>query len=290
MANIDSFKISFMTNKTIIVTGATDGIGLEAATKIAALGNRVGLVGRNPDKGAKAIELITSLTGNDKLDFFQADLSLVSEVNQLSEDIKNKYSELNVLLNNAGGANKNKVITSEGLEKTFATNQMNYFVLTTNLMDMLSSSDHSRVVNVASNAHIGASIDFDNINAEKGYSFWKAYCISKLMNIMFTYKLAEMQDKVTVNVLHPGFVDTNIGGNEGSIVKRIVKFGSKLFARSVENGADSSIYLSTSDEVSNVSGKYFFKCKPIKSSKASYDKDQWDQVWNLCQSYKEKLL
>ena len=290
MANIDSFKISFMMNKTIIVTGATDGIGLEAATKIAALGNRVGLVGRNPDKGAKAIELITSLTGNDKLDFFQADLSLVSEVNQLSEDIKNKYSELNVLLNNAGGANKNKVITSEGLEKTFATNQMNYFVLTTNLMDMLSSSDHSRVVNVASNAHIGASIDFDNINAEKGYSFWKAYCISKLMNIMFTYKLAEMQDKVTVNVLHPGFVDTNIGGNEGSIVKRIVKFGSKLFARSVENGADSSIYLSTSDEVSNVSGKYFFKCKPIKSSKASYDKDQWDQVWNLCQSYKEKLL
>jgi len=279
-----------MTNKTIIVTGATDGIGLEAATKIAALGNRVGLVGRNPDKGAKAIELITSVTGNDKLDFFQADLSLVSEVNQLSEDIKNKYSELNVLLNNAGGANKNKVITSEGLEKTFATNQMNYFVLTTNLMDMLSSSDHSRVVNVASNAHIGASIDFDNINAEKGYSFWKAYCISKLMNIMFTYKLAEMQDKVAVNVLHPGFVDTNIGGNEGSIVKRIVKFGSKLFARSVENGADSSIYLSTSDEVSNVSGKYFFKCKPIKSSKASYDKDQWDQVWNLCQSYKEKLL
>ena len=279
-----------MTNKTIIVTGATDGIGLEAATKIAALGNRVGLVGRNPDKGVKAIEFIANLTGNDKLDFFQADLSLVSEVNQLSKDIKNKYSELNVLLNNAGGANKSKIITSEGLERTFATNQMNYFVLTTNLMDMLSASENSRVVNVASNAHIGASIDFENINAEKGYSFWKAYCISKLMNIMFTYKLAEMQDKVTVNVLHPGFVDTNIGGNEGSIVKRIVKFGSKLFARSVEDGADSSIYLSTSDEVSNVSGKYFFKCQPIKSSKASYDKDQWDQVWNLCQSYKEKLL
>tara|TARA_X000000368_G_scaffold67226_1_gene48412 strand:- start:5531 stop:6370 length:840 start_codon:yes stop_codon:yes gene_type:complete len=278
-----------MTNKTIIVTGATDGIGLEAATKIAALGNRVGLVGRNPDKGVKAIEFIANLTGNDKLDFFQADLSLVSEVNQLSKDIKNKYSELNVLLNNAGGANKSKIITSEGLERTFATNQMNYFVLTTNLMDMLSASENSRVVNVASNAHIGASIDFENINAEKGYSFWKAYCISKLMNIMFTYKLAEMQDKVTVNVLHPGFVDTNIGGNEGSVIKRIVKFGSKLFARSVENGADSSIYLSTSDEVRNVSGKYFFKCRPIKSSKTSYDKDQWEQVWNLCQSYKEKL-
>ena len=278
-----------MTNKTIIVTGATDGIGLEAATKIASLGNRVGLIGRNPEKGAKAIERITKLTGNNKLDFFQADLSSISEINKLSEEIKNKYSELNVLLNNAGGASKDKIITSEGLEKTFATNQMNYFTLTTNLMDMLSASEGSRVVNVASNAHIGADIDFDNINGEKGYSFWKAYCVSKLMNIMFTYRLAEIQDKVTVNALHPGFVDTNIGGNEGSVIKKIVKFGSKLFARTVENGADSSIYLSTSDEVSNVSGKYFFKCRQIKSSKVSYDKKQWDQVWNLCQSYKEKL-
>ena len=278
-----------MINKTIIVTGATDGIGLEAATKIAALGNRVGLVGRNPEKGAKAIERITSLTRNDKLDFFQADLSLVSEIHKLSQEIKNKYSKLNVLLNNAGGASKNKVITSEGLEKTFATNQMNYFTLTTNLMDMLSASEGSRVVNVASNAHIGTTIDFDNINAEKDYSAWKAYCVSKLMNIMFTYRLAEMQDKVTVNTLHPGFVDTNIGGNEGSVIKSIVKFGSKLFARTVENGADSSIYLSTSDEVNDVSGKYFFKCRQIKSSKASYDKEQWNQVWNLCESYKEKL-
>lgn len=278
-----------MINKTIIVTGATDGIGLEAATKIAALGSRVGLVGRNPEKGAKAIERITSLTRNDKLDFFQADLSLVSEIHKLSQEIKNKYSKLNVLLNNAGGASKNKVITSEGLEKTFATNQMNYFTLTTNLMDMLSASEGSRVVNVASNAHIGTTIDFDNINAEKDYSAWKAYCVSKLMNIMFTYRLAEMQDKVTVNTLHPGFVDTNIGGNEGSVIKSIVKFGSKLFARTVENGADSSIYLSTSDEVSDISGKYFFKCRQIKSSKASYDKEQWNQVWNLCESYKEKL-
>ena len=278
-----------MDNKTIIVTGATDGIGLEAATKIAALGNRVGLVGRNPEKGAKAIERITSLTGNDKLDFFQADLSSVSEINKLSKEIKNKYSKLNVLLNNAGGASKNKIITSEGLEKTFATNQMNYFTLTTNLMDMLSASEGSRVVNVASNAHIGADIDFHNINGEKGYSFWKAYCVSKLMNIMFTYRLAEIQDKVTVNALHPGFVDTNIGGNEGSVIKKIVKFGSKLFARTVENGADSSIYLSTSDEVSNVSGKYFFKCREIKSSKVSYNKEQWNQVWKLCESYKEKL-
>ena len=278
-----------MNSKIIVITGATDGIGLAAAKAIAGQGYRIGLVGRNLEKGKKAMEEIVSETGNDKLDFFQADLSLVKEVSSLSNHIRNKYSHLNVLLNNAGGASKDKIITSEGLERTFATNQMNYFVLTTNLMDMLSASEGSRVVNVASNAHIGATIDFDNINSEKRHSWWSTYCVSKLMNIMFTYRLAQIQNKVTVNCLHPGFVNTNIGGNEGTVIKRIVKFGSNLFARTVEDGADSSIYLSTSNDIHNVSGKYFFKCKEIKSSKASYNKDQWDQLWNVCESYKEQL-
>ena len=278
-----------MNSKIIVITGATDGIGLAAAKAIAGQGYRIGLVGRNPEKGKKAMEAIVSETGNDKLDFFQADLSLVKEVSFLSNHIRNKYSHLNVLLNNAGGASKDKIITSEGLERTFATNQMNYFVLTTNLMDMLSASEGSRVVNVASNAHIGATIDFDNINSEKKHSWWSTYCVSKLMNIMFTYRLAQIQNKVTANCLHPGFVNTNIGGNEGTVIKRIVKFGSNLFARTVEDGADSSIYLSTSNDIQNVSGKYFFKCKEIKSSKVSYNKDQWDQLWNVCESYKEQL-
>ena len=278
-----------MSDKIIVITGATDGIGLAAAKTIAGQGYRVGLVGRNPDKGKQAMEAIVSETGNDKLDFFQTDLSLVKEVASLSNQIKNKYSHLNVLLNNAGGASKDKIITREGLERTFATNQMNYFVLTTNLMDMLSASEGSRVVNVASNAHIGATIDFDNINSEKRHSWWSTYCVSKLMNIMFTYRLAQIQNKVTANCLHPGFVNTNIGGNEGNTIKRIVKFGSNLFARTVEDGADSSIYLSTSDDIQNISGKYFFKCKEIKSSKESYKQAQWDQLWNVCKSYKEQL-
>ena len=279
-----------MQQKNIIITGATDGIGLAAAKSIAAKGYHVGLVGRNPDKGKKAIDEIISHSGNKNLDFFECDLSLVVNVKDLADRIKQKYSKIDVLLNNAGGANKTKQITSEGLEKTFATNQMNYFVLSTELLNILSESNDGRIVNVASNAHIGAEVDYENVNSEKSFSAWTSYCVSKLMNIMFTYQLASMQDKVSVNVLHPGFVDTNIAGNEGNLIKYIVKFGAKMFARTVDNGADSSIYLSTSDEVKGVSGKYFFKCREIRSSRASYVKKDWQKVWDLCSEYKNKLI
>ena len=279
-----------MQQKNIIITGATDGIGLAAAKSIASKGYHVGLVGRNPDKGKKAIDEIFLHSRNNNLDFFECDLSLVANVKDLADRIKQKYSKIDVLLNNAGGANKTKQITSEGLEKTFATNQMNYFVLSTELLNILSESNDGRIVNVASNAHIGAEVDYENVNSEKSFSAWTSYCVSKLMNIMSTYQLASMQDKVSVNVLHPGFVDTNIAGNEGNLIKYIVKFGAKMFARTVDNGADSSIYLSTSDEVKGISGKYFFKCREIRSSRASYVKEDWQKVWNLCSEYKNKLI
>jgi NAD(P)-dependent dehydrogenase (short-subunit alcohol dehydrogenase family) len=279
-----------MQQKNIIITGATDGIGLAAAKSIASKGYHVGLVGRNPDKGKKAINEIIAHSGNENLDFFECDLSLVANVKDLACRIKQKKSKIDVLLNNAGGANKAKNITSEGLEKTFATNQMNYFVLSTELLDIISESNDGRIVNVASNAHIGAEVDYANINSEKSFSAWTSYCVSKLMNIMFTYQLASMQDKVSVNVLHPGFVDTNIAGNEGNLIKYIVKFGAKMFARTVNNGADSSIYLSTSNEVKGVSGKYFFKCREIRSSRASYIEEDWQKVWDLCSEYKNKLI
>ena len=279
-----------MQHKNIIITGATDGIGLAAAKSIAKKGYHVSLVGRNPNKGKKALETIIAHSGNENLDFFECDLSLVVNVKDLADIIKQKHSKIDVLLNNAGGANKTKQITSEGLEKTFATNQMNYFVLSTELLDILSESNDARIVNVASNAHIGAEVDYENINSEKSFSAWTSYCVSKLMNIMFTYQLASMQDKVSVNVLHPGFVDTNIAGNEGNLIKYIVKFGAKMFARTVDNGADSSIYLSTSDEIKGVSGKYFFKCREIKSSRASYNQEDWKKVWDLCEDYKKKLI
>ena len=279
-----------MQHKNIIITGATDGIGLAAAKSIASKGYKIGLVGRNPDKGKKAIDEIIAHSGNKNLDFFECDLSLVKNVKTLADQIKQQYSNIDVLLNNAGGANKTKNITSEGLEKTFSTNQMNYFVLSTELLNIISESDDGRIVNVASNAHIGAEVDYENINCEKSFSAWTSYCVSKLMNIMFTYQLASMQDKVSVNVLHPGFVDTNIAGNEGNLIKYIVKFGAKMFARTVDNGADSSIYLSTSDEVKGVSGKYFFKCRDIRSSRASYVEEDWQKVWDLCSEYKNKLI
>ena len=279
-----------MQHKNIIITGATDGIGLAAAKSIAKKGYHVSLVGRNSEKGKKALEVIIKHSGNENLDFFECDLSLVANVKDLADRIKQKHSKIDVLLNNAGGANKTKQITSEGLEKTFATNQMNYFVLSSELLNIISESSDGRIVNVASNAHIGAEVNYENINSEKSFSAWTSYCVSKLMNIMFTYQLSSMQDSVSVNVLHPGFVDTNIAGNEGNLIKYVVKFGAKMFARTVDNGADSSIYLSTSDDVKGVSGKYFFKCREIRSSRASYIQEDWKKVWDLCEDYKKKLI
>ncbi len=279
-----------MQHKNIIITGATDGIGLAAAKSIAKKGYHVSLVGRNSEKGKNALEVIIEHSGNENLDFVECDLSLVANVKDLADRIKQKHSKIDVLLNNAGGANKTKQITSEGLEKTFATNQMNYFVLSTELLNIISESSDGRIVNVASNAHIGAEVNYENINSEKSFSAWTSYCVSKLMNIMFTYQLSSMQDSVSVNVLHPGFVDTNIAGNEGNLIKYVVKFGAKIFARTVDNGADSSIYLSTSDEVKGVSGKYFFKCREIRSSRASYIQEDWKKVWDLCEDYKKKLI
>ena len=189
-----------MQHKNIIITGATDGIGLAAAKSIAKKGYHVSLVGRNPDKGKKALEAIIEYSGNENLDFFECDLSLVANVKDLAYRIKQKHSKIDVLLNNAGGANKTKQITSEGLEKTFATNQMNYFVLSTELLNILSESNDGRIVNVAS------------VAGKDGNANASAYSAGKAGAIGLTKSLGkELADKnIAVNAITPAGAKTRI--------------------------------------------------------------------------------
>lgn len=270
-------------DKVCIITGATAGIGKEAVLNLAAMGFTLGLVGRNPDKISSTLSEIKSTTGNEQITFFQADLSLMGDVRQLADEIQSKFDKIDVLLNNAGAYISEFGKTSEGFENTFALNHLSYFLLTDLLLDTLKTTPNSRIVNVASNAHLNAHLDFDDLQGFNGYKGWPAYCKSKLCNIMFTYELARRLEgsSTTANCLHPGFVKTNFGDNNKRSVRISLGAAKALGAISVKKGAKTSIYLASSDEIKGVNGKYFAKCKIKDSSFQSYVIDDQKRLWDI---------
>lgn len=270
-----------MKDKICLVTGATDGIGKETARCLGKQNAQLILVGRNPEKGEKVQKKLIAITGNDQIDIMTADLSNMNAIQKLSAEIHKKYNKLNVLINNAGAFFSKREITDDGFEKTFALNHLGYFLLTKLLLDLIKKGKNPRIINVASGAHIGATLDFDNLQGKNDYSGWAAYKRSKLMNIMFTYKLAELlkDTPITVNTLHPGFVRTRFGDNNTGIVGIGLNLAKKIGAISIKKGAETSVFLATSPTVKGVSGKYFVKCKPEKSSSSSYNKSDIDRLW-----------
>jgi len=211
-----------------------------------------------------------------------ADLAVMQEVRDLAEQVISRYDRLDVLLNNAGGYFTKHKITSDGLEMTFALNHMSYFLLTNKLMELLKYSAPARIVNVSSDAHYGVDIEFENLNGEQEYKAWKAYQKSKLANVLFTYELLEkVPADITVNCLHPGFVATNFGHNNGGFFGPVLKIAQRISAINSEEGAETSIFLCSSPEVKGVSGKYFFKCQPKTSSQESRNKDTGKRLWQI---------
>jgi NAD(P)-dependent dehydrogenase (short-subunit alcohol dehydrogenase family) len=273
-----------MQNTVVMVTGATNGIGLEAAKALAAMGAAIVGVGRNPQKCADATQQIKAATGNSKVEFLVADLSVQAQVRQLAETFKQKYNRLDVLLNNAGGYFAKREVSSDGIEMTWALNHLNYFLLTDLLLDVIKASAPARIVNVSSGAHTGAKrINFEDVEFKKGYSGWPAYSHSKLANVMFAYELARRLDgtQVTVNALHPGFVATGFGHNNGGLMRTGMSAIQKIAAKKPEQGAATSIYLASSPQVAGVTGKYFSDSKETKSSSASYDVSAQQRLWEL---------
>ena len=275
-------------NKTCIITGATDGIGKQTAIDLAGLGYSIGLVGRDQDKGELVLNEIANTTNNQSLKFFKTDLSKIKSIKALADEIKSEYDSIEILVNNAGAYFSDYIQTEEGLEMTFALNHLNYFRMTLLLMDIIKSDQHGRVINVASSAHFGAKLDIDDIQMTKGYKGWTAYCNSKLMNILFTYEIHKRYKHtgVTFNALHPGFVDTCFGDNYSGLGKNILSIGKKLIAINVVKGASTNVYLASSDEVKNVSGKYFDRSKSVRSSKVSHSEIHQEKLW----SYSENIL
>jgi len=268
-------------NKTVMVTGATSGIGEIAAHNLASMGASLTIVARNEEK-AKATQASIQQQTSNQPDILIADLSVQSQIRQLAADFQEKHEHLDVLVNNAGVFNLSRTESADGFEMTWATNHLNYFLLTNLLLDSLKASNKARIVNVASDAHKGGEIFFDDPNLTDDYSSWKAYSQSKLANIMFTYELTRRLEgtQVTANSLHPGFVRTGFAKNNGWFSRLIMPIVG-LAAISPEKGAETMTYLAAAPDVDGVTGKYFDKKKAVSSTKISYDEAAQKRLWGI---------
>jgi len=275
-----------LSGKIIIVTGATAGIGKVTALRLAEMGATVVGVGRNPAKCAAVSQEIRQLTGNPQVEFLVCDLALLAQVRGLADDFRKRHDRLDVLVNNAGGFFFRRQVTGEGIEMTFALNHLSYFLLTNLLLDLLHAAPSARIVNVSSQAHQSGALHFDDLEMKRGYNGWKAYAQSKLANVLFTYELARrMEDtRVAVNALHPGFVATQFGHNNGLIVRLGIRLTQSLGGMTPEEGARTSVYLASSPEVDGVTGKYFVDCQLRRSSPASYDPGLAERLWEVSES------
>jgi NAD(P)-dependent dehydrogenase (short-subunit alcohol dehydrogenase family) len=267
------------------VTGANSGIGMATALGLAQLGATVVMVCRDRAKGEAAQSEVKAKSGNDSIDLLLADLSSQQSVRQLAQDFKQHYTQLHVLINNAGVYNFTRRETVDGLEMTFAVNVLAPFLLTNLLLDMLKASAPSRIINVSSDSHEAGYINLNDLQSKKSYRAMRTYGQSKLALILITYEFARRLQGtgVTVNCLHPGFVATNIAqGNLPPVARPLAKIILSFFGVSPEEGAQTSIYLATSPGVESVTGQYFVKSMPKQSTPISYDESLQQRLWEEC--------
>jgi len=258
-------------NKRILITGATDGIGRQTALELARAQHEIIIHGRNAERGKKVVADLQKLSGNENIHYLNADLTQFAEIKKLAGEAKKKFSYLDILINNAGVFENEEIILPNGLEKTFMVNHMAYFALTLQLLDLLKNSDEARIVNVSSMAQAG-TIDFDNLQAEKFFDGYNAYAVSKLANVLFTYKLARLLNgtNVTANCLHPGVIRT-----------KLLEAGWGSGGASTEAGAKTSIFVATDYSLTGRSGLYFVNSQERKSSAISYDQKIQDRLWEI---------
>ena len=254
-----------MEKKTVLGTGATDGIGKETALHLARKHEKVLIHGRNRGKGLQVLAQIKSETRKENAALYVADFSSLADVKRMAEDIKREQSELHVLVNNAGNFYKERMISADGFEMTLAVNHLAPFLLTLLLLDLIKQSAPARIVNVSSSAHKSIrDVDLDYLQSENGYDPFTTYGISKLGNVLFTKTLAEklIGTEVTVNSLHPGVVAT-----------KLLRKSYNLAGISPAEGAQTSIFLTSSPGVKGVSGKHFQNLQERNTSVIAEDKD-----------------
>lgn len=267
----------FITNKTVLVTGSTDGIGKQTAIVLAGQGARVLVHGRDSQKVERTLAEIRQLYPDAQLAGYTADFSSLNAVEKMAEEIKHSETFLHVLVNNAGTYSSNFQLSHDGYELTFAVNQLAPFLLTLSLLDTIKASSPARIINVTSIGHNIRELDFESIHEQDAYRAWNAYKISKFANILFTYTLVERlkKSKVTVNCLHPGTVNTKV----------LQSSFPDMEGCSIDEGARTSIYLASSDDIDTVTGKYFIGLKATASAPNTYDKKIQQEMWEHCERW-----
>ncbi len=270
-------------NKVCLITGATNGIGLEAAKALNQMGAEIVFIARNHEKANKLKEELLQESGRQPTAII-ADLSSQNEVKKAAEEFLSLNKPLDILLNNAGIMNRERKETADGFDEVFSVNHLAYFSLTLLLIEKMKNAGGGRIVNVASMAYRFVNeMNFEDLQSKENYKGLKVYGQSKLANILFTRSLAsKLKDyKITVNCLHPGYVDTGIGlNNEGFFVRLLMNLG-RPFAKKTDKGAETSIYLCASPEVEKVTGEYFVDCEIEKLIGAAKSDNQAEKLWSI---------
>ena len=267
--------------KTVLVTGATSGIGREASVQLARLGARVVMVGRDPTRSESAFAHVVARSGSKEVSYLICDFSSQAAIRELAAVVRERHDRLHVLVNNAGGVNRERRLTADGLEATFAVNHLGPFLLTNLLVDLLVRSAPARVVTVASIGHRPGSLDFSAIGFERGYSIMRAYARSKLGNVLFAAELARRLEGrgVTSNSVHPGSVNTNIWNGAPPVAKPFITVLLRPFFISAEKGAAHVVALAVRPELDGVTGKYFEKAKMVDPAPLGRDVALARRLW-----------
>jgi NAD(P)-dependent dehydrogenase (short-subunit alcohol dehydrogenase family) len=261
-----------MKNKVVLVTGSTDGIGKQTALDLAGMGARLILHGRSHDRLEAARAEILQKTGNEQIDTICADFSSLKQVRSMASSIVEKYDHLDVLVSNAATYMRERILSEDGYEMTFAVNYLAAFLLVNQLLDLLKKSAPARIVIVSSVAHSTARLDFDNLQGEKEYKPWRAYALSKLCNILFSFELAQRLNGsgVTANCLHPGVVNT-----------KLLRASFDMPGSDVREGARTSVFLASSPEVEKANGQYFVDRQVSRASPLAQDEGLRRQLWRV---------
>ncbi|HXU73046.1 MAG TPA: SDR family oxidoreductase [Polyangia bacterium] len=268
-----------MQGKRVLVTGATTGIGRVTAIELGRAGAEVVLVARDREKAESTLAALRE-AGAPPAQVLMADLSLMSSVRALAEEVRGKLDRIDVLVNNAGAIFGTRALTAEGFERTFALNHLSYFLLSNLILDRIPSG--GRIVNVSSEAHRPAKVDFDDLQLERRYTAFGAYCLSKLMNLLFTFELARRVEArgITVNAAHPGPVASNFGRSNRGVFGFLFALAGP-FMLTPEKGARTQIWLASSPDLAGVTGKYFAKCKEKRPSPRALDEATQHKLWDV---------